>query len=210
MPSKRDIRGMELRQRKERERRTRMLVIGAIALGVVALIGLAVWQSGMLAPTSAAVALAPTGGCGAVQSFPSLGQDHISPGDPHPPYNSNPPTSGWHWPVPQNWGVYSTPQIQEQLIHNMEHGGVIIQYNNLNGPEVQRLVNLVHADPYKMILAPYPGLPVEAKISVTAWNGPMGATAQQVGRLMYCTGVDENAIRSFINAYRDKAPEQVM
>jgi hypothetical protein len=209
MPSKRDLRGLELRQKRARERRNRLLIIGAVVVGVVALIALVVMQSGVLSPAPT-VALASTGTCGSVQSFPSLGQDHINPGDPHPPYNSNPPTSGWHWPAPQNWGIYSQPQVQEQILHNLEHGGVNIQYKDLNGPEVQRLVNLVHADPYKLILAPYPGLPSDVKIALTVWNGPNGITAQQVGRVLYCTGVDENAIRAFINAYRDKAPEQVM
>src|SRR3989344_6054622 len=40
------------------------------------------------------------------ESFPILGQEHISVGASHPAYNSNPPTSGWHYAQPANWGVY--------------------------------------------------------------------------------------------------------
>jgi hypothetical protein len=46
-------------------------------------------------------------------------------------YTSVPATSGQHWNTatsPGPWGVYSTAQRQERLLHNMEHGGIIIWY----------------------------------------------------------------------------------
>lgn len=151
----------------------------------------------------------PSGACEAVLSFPSLGQTHIQPGDAHPPYNSNPPTSGWHWDTPQREGVFTTQQVQEQILHNLEHGFVNIQYKDLNGPEVQRLTDLVRRDQRHVILAPYPGLPAEVKVAMTAWTGPNGDQTRQVGKLQYCKGLDEGAIRSFISTYRDKGPELV-
>ena len=33
---------------------------------------------------------------GPVLTFPDQGHDHIAPGQPHPTYNSDPATSGWH------------------------------------------------------------------------------------------------------------------
>ena len=63
------------------------------------------------------------------QTFESQGQEHIAEGSTeHPPYSSNPPTSGPHWPQPANWGVYEGTQPDEQLVHNLEHGGVWISY----------------------------------------------------------------------------------
>ena len=176
------------------------------ARGLIALVTLSGAGCGALG--SPAVLLTPTGTCGSVQSFLAQEAVHIKPGEPHPPYNSNPPTSGWHWAAAQTWGVYTTQQVQEQLVHNLEHGGVVIQYNNLSGPEVQRLTDLVRRDPRHLILAPYPSLPADAKVALAAWNAPP-AVAQAVGRLMYCTGVDENAMSAFITSYRDKAPELV-
>ena len=160
-------------------------------------------------PSLGAVSQTPTGTCGNVQSFPSLGQAHIQPGDAHPPYNSNPPTSGWHYDTPQREGVYTTQQSQEQILHNLEHGFVNIQYKDLNGAEVQRLTDLARRDQHHLILAPYPGLPADAKVALTAWTGPNGDPARQVGKLQYCNGVDEKAIRAFISAYRDQGPELV-
>ncbi len=209
MQSKRERRQTE-REQAERSRRRRWLVIGGAVVIVILVAVVAVFQSGVLNPPAPPpVAQAATGSCGNVQSFPSLGQEHIAFGQPHAPYNSNPPSSGPHLDTPQNWGIYTVPQIQEQLLHNLEHGGVVIQYNNLSGPEVLQLTSIVQRDRYHLVLAPYPQLPAEAKIALTAWTGPNGNPALQSGKLLYCIGVNENAIRSFINAYRDKGPELV-
>lgn len=40
---------------------------------------------------------------------------------------SEPPTSGDH-ASPVEWGVYETEQRDDQLIHNMEHGGIVVTY----------------------------------------------------------------------------------
>lgn len=209
MQSKRERRQVEQQRAVETRRTRRRVIIGGAIILVLAVLA-AVWQSDVLTPaTPTPVALGSSGACGNVQTFPSLGQEHIAFGQQHAPYNSNPPASGPHLDTPQNWGIYTVPQIQEQLIHNLEHGGVVIQYNNLLGPEVQQLTSIVQNDRYHLILAPYPGLPVEAKIALTAWVGPNGNPALQKGMLLYCTGVDEKAIRAFINAYRDKGPELV-
>jgi len=192
------IRREEERARKKRQQR-QMWIGGGIAVAVVAL-GLIVIASGVLnrpAPAQAAQAAGPVT-CGAVQTFPEQSRDHIQPHAPHPDYNSNPPTSGWHWPNPQDWGIYTNQQFQEQLVHNLEHGGIVIQYNSLSPSDVQRLTDLVGRDAYHMVLAPYPGLPSGVQVATTAWT-----------HLQTCDGVDENAIRAFVNAFRDKGPELV-
>ncbi len=64
------------------------------------------------------------------QPVPLQGNTHIqSPGSPHPPYNSDPPTSGPHVPFIVRWGVHKVPITREIQVHNLEDGGVIIQYN---------------------------------------------------------------------------------
>jgi hypothetical protein len=44
-------------------------------------------------------------------------------------YPSNPPAGGPHWPVWAVWGVHDTAVPLEYLVHNEEHGGVILFYN---------------------------------------------------------------------------------
>jgi hypothetical protein len=189
------------RERARKKHQRRLLWVGGGVVIAVIVIALVVMASGVLnspAPAPQVAQAAGTVTCSPVQTFPMQSRDHINPGQPHPPYNSNPPTSGWHWPNPQDWGIYTNQQFQEQLVHNLEHGGIVIQYVNLPPGDVQRLTDLVSRDNYHMILAPYPGLPQGVKVAYTAWT-----------HLQTCDGVDENAIRAFINAFRDKGPESV-
>ncbi|OGZ99324.1 MAG: hypothetical protein A3G49_04135 [Candidatus Sungbacteria bacterium RIFCSPLOWO2_12_FULL_41_11] len=62
------------------------------------------------------------------QLYPEISKEHIAIGAEHPPYNSNPPTSGHHYGQAAEWGVYKEQMPDEQLIHNLEHGGVWISY----------------------------------------------------------------------------------
>jgi hypothetical protein len=200
MPTRRErIKQAEERvRRKQRQQRT-LWIGGGIAAAVI-VIALLVVASGALNAPAPQVAQAANGSatCSAVQTFAEQSRDHISPGQPHPPYNSNPPTSGWHWANPQDWGIYTAQQFQEQLVHNLEHGGIVIQYNGLSAADVQRLTDFVKRDAYHLILAPYPALPSSEKVAATAWT-----------HLLTCDGVNEAALQSFVNAFRDKGPELV-
>ena len=106
------------------------------------------------------------------EGYISLVTPHIVKGEPHPPYNSVPATSGWHQfdaEAPTRWGVHDTPVADEILVHNLEHAGVGIHYNCPDGCEalVAQLVEL--AGPFaKTIVAPYPGM--DTRIALTAWN----------------------------------------
>lgn len=44
-------------------------------------------------------------------------------------YNSNPPTSGPHFPIWAKGGIYDRPISDGYLIHSLEHGYVIISYD---------------------------------------------------------------------------------
>ncbi|MBI3913695.1 MAG: DUF3105 domain-containing protein [Chloroflexi bacterium] len=157
-------------------------------------------QSILAAPTAPRTAVTPSSGatCSNVFFFEEQGLEHVLPNQAHPPYNSNPPTSGWHWAQPQEWGIYSTPQVQEQIVHNLEHGGIVIQYQNLTPAQVQQLIAIVKSDSHHMLLAPNPGLPANVKIAITAWT-----------ILQTCSAVDETVIREFIDLFRDQGPETV-
>ncbi|MBD2449999.1 DUF3105 domain-containing protein [Nostoc sp. FACHB-152] len=75
--------------------------------------------------------------------FPDLGQQHVEVGTSvtYNSNNSNPPTSGPHYPYPAAWGIYVYPPADEFLVHNLEHGGVIISYNpqQIKGQELVQL-----------------------------------------------------------------------
>ena len=78
------------------------------------------------------------------------------PGD----YSSTPPTSGCHLDSPADWGPYTSPQNPVQLIHNLEHGGIVIWYQPgaVEADEVAALTDFVstqlRAVRYKFIVSP--------------------------------------------------------
>lgn len=103
---------------------------------------------------------------------PDLGNNHI-PNGQRATYNSVPPTSGEHYPAPAPWGIKDTLLPNEVTTHNLEHGGVVIAYNNLTPAEVDQLKGIVRqlmSGTYpKIILEPYGQLP-DAKVALTAWT----------------------------------------
>ena len=96
-----------------------------------------------------------------VKEFPvDKGGEHIAATDPDPPnWDSDPPTHGPHDPVWAVWGQYDSEVAQRNLVHNLEHAGLVIQY----GPKVpaDQLVGAEGAvlkDTEWTVIAPYPKL----------------------------------------------------
>jgi len=142
-----------------------------------------------------------------VENVPLQYAGHIQPGEPHTPYNSDPPTSGQHYPVPANAGFYTAAPPDEQLVHNLEHGYVIIWYNcdSLTPEACQQLQDKIqtamdkagnspNTGTPKIIAVPRPGM--SAQLALTTW-----------GRLDKFNAFDEQRILNFIRDFRDKAPE---
>ena len=175
------------RRRQEAEHRRKQLIwAGAIAAGVIVLGALVWWLAH------------PEPGIG-VQSAPIQGQTHIQRDQPHPAYNTTPPTSGWHYgDAVAPWGVAAQPIPNEVQVHNLEHGGIGIQYDCPSGcPDVvSQLEAIVRTYPSKVFLAPYPG--IGHRIALTAW-----------GKYLYMEDVNESVIRKFIADTKNKGPEQV-
>lgn len=149
-----------------------------LALAVlVGLVALAVWQS------------KPIEG---VERVADLGNEHIeSITSVHEEYNSSPPTSGPHIGSIAPWGVHSEPIPNETQVHNLEDGGILIQYrgDRLSKEQIDELEEVGTATGRKhVIVAPY--LEMEHTIAVTAWN-----------RLLALESVDTDLIGQFIRKY---------
>ena len=122
--------------------------------------------------------------------MPDLGNEHITrEGDPHVPYNSDPPTSGPHMPYIAPWGVHDRPIPSELQVHNLEDGGVLVQYNCECPDVVARLQAIVRKYDKFVILAPYPSM--KSRIALTAWT-----------RIETMQGLDEKRVSRFIESYR--------
>ena len=129
--------------------------------------------------------------------FPSQGQVHIANGASHPTYNSNPPTSGWHYASPADWGIYHATLPDETLIHNLEHGGIWLSYRDANDTRtIQQLDAIANQFPDHVILTYRPT--DDQAIVVAAW-----------GHLLTMSAADSTAILDFIKRYINKGPENV-
>jgi len=97
------------------------------------------------------------------------GHQHVSVGTPvH--YDTNPPCAGDHLPVWAKWGVHDNAVNVEYLVHNMEHGGVVLFYNCPEGcPDLLlSLECFVQAQPDDpLCLSQVPGGDVKTRFVIT-------------------------------------------
>jgi len=131
------------------------------------------------------------------ETYEVQGQDHIGTDEAHPQYNSNPPTSGWHYELPVEWGVYEEELPDEQLVHNLEHGGIWISHKAFIPQEdIEALRALGREYTAKVIVTVRETNDVQ--VAVAAW-----------GRLLELEYADTETIRKFIELYKNKGPEFV-
>jgi hypothetical protein len=127
------------------------------------------------------------------ERFPSQGNVHVALGTDTPPYNTDPPTSGWHTPGLAGWGAYLDEAPHDQmLLHNMEDGGVILWYAagtpEENEEHVRALQEVLGGRWPRTVIAPREGL--ETPYVLTAWT-----------RLQRFDELDPEGKRTFVAAY---------
>jgi len=178
-------------------RQTKLLLAGLgggvlVAVAVVIVVLVAGGGDGKKSSGPEAV----SAGCVA-QSYPSMGRNHVLEVKPDFEYNSFPATSGPHYPETAIYNAYGEPVPQIRLLHNLEHGAVIVQYGDKVAPSaVDELIRWYRDDPNGIIVAPLPEL--GGKFAATAWT-----------QLLTCSqGFDEKAFSDFRDSYRYKGPER--
>lgn len=129
------------------------------------------------------------------ESIAIIGRDHVPEGTKVTSYNSNPPTSGDHWPAPAAWGFYEEVVADEQLVHNVEHGGIWISYNDIDKETASELRTLAEKYNQAVIATPRPAN--DARIAVASW-----------GRLMKLDDFSKARIEDFIKANINNSPEK--
>ena len=204
-------------QRRDKEEldRRRLLLLGAAgaiaALAAIVAVALAMGGSdGGVAETMRAA------GCTyreveARENLPPDEQTHVEKLPKGFKYNTDPPTSGLHHPTTIIWGIYDAPIAQLNSVHNLEHGGVVIQYGRgTSAGEIGQLQEFYRDDPNGLLVAPRPQL--GNRISLAAWTFDEGRLAESgyegEGRLALCTTFDEGAFRTFVDEYRFRGPER--
>ena len=143
-----------------------------------------------------------------VQTFEDQGREHLNSGEVNPNYNSNPPTSGAHDPSPVSWGVYTAGlepfPTKENLVHNLEHGGVVIYYDasKLSADQQKALIEKgvfwVKEKRTKVVVVPWTGLKEGTAVAATAWT-----------KLMELPDLDLDKLTKFVDAYEGPGPENI-
>ncbi len=185
----------KIRTRKRRQRTKSYFIWGAI--GVVLLVII-------IAIVRPAVTLAAGE---AIPVMPS--SQHITPGKTVPgPFNSNPPTSGQHYPEGMDAGFYEDADIEEYgpypegyLIHSLEHGYVIFWYNCdvISEAECTVLkadIKAVMEDANNFKVIAFPWKPIDVPVVMTSW-----------ARFQRVEAFDTDQAEDFTSRNRNRAPE---
>jgi hypothetical protein len=181
--------------RKSKQRLNSILIWVGLGIGAIAIASFVVWQ--VIRPSS-----------GEVVPIPANYQTHIAEGTPPGPYPSDPPAGGVHYDseLPAKFyqvaDLETAPQYPEgHLVHNLEHGYVIIWYNcdvmdeascTLLKKQIQQVMD--DFDGVKLIAFPWKSLNVP--VAMTSW-----------GQLLRFETFDPNQARAFVKANRNRAPE---
>jgi hypothetical protein len=186
-----------------------ILAIGGAAVLALIGIGAALALGGGDDPPGDARAALEAAGC-TLSATPALEGVHsiTTPDGTSPKWNTDPPTSGPHYQVPAVWGVYDDPVNQAQLVHNLEHGGVAIQYgSDVPAATVQQLKAFAQEHPRGTTLAPYPSL--GDQIALGAWVTESASEPEKgTAYLAKCPAFDEAAFAAFLDAYQFRGPER--
>lgn len=153
-------------QRRVQQRRQQMrnnLIWSLLGAGILAIISLFVWQGAR-----------PRSG----EEIPIMSSSHI-PVDSDPgKYNSDPPTSGPHYPEEAQAGFYDTNIYQYPagyLVHNLEHGYIIFWYNCVGLSEsacfeLKSQIKTVMDDVSNVKVIAYPWDSIEVPVVMTSWG----------------------------------------
>ena len=135
-----------------------------------------------------------------VETIPAGSDNGHLPADYVYDYGTPFPTSGPHSPRWVAAGIYTEAQPPTELVHALEHGNIVIYYDQPADAVVQRLRELTgeHTGQWDGIVAvPSPGL--GEGIVFTAWQ-----------KRLTLPRYDEEKAAAFIDAFRGRGPENAV
>ncbi|OCT15857.1 hypothetical protein A8709_09530 [Paenibacillus pectinilyticus] len=116
-------------------------------------------------------------------------------------YEMKIPTSGTHSPHDLKFGFYKERPGYEKLVHNLEHGDIIIHYHP-DAPkelldQIEYLTHFTTAGA-GVLAVPNVDVPADKEVVVTAWT-----------KTMQLDKFDQASVGTFIYQYINKGPEQI-
>ncbi|MDS0282408.1 DUF3105 domain-containing protein [Haloarcula onubensis] len=136
----------------------------------------------------------------AVEQFPSEGNQHVSTGQDID-YTRSPPLSGPHYSAAAEGGFYEEPQPPGNVVHSLEHGAVVIYYDESAMSESARTSLQAFADTHtgtwrSVVVMPNPNESAESDFVLTAWR-----------HRMYMDSYDAQTVFEFLSEFLGRGPE---
>ena len=192
--SKREL----MKERQRKQRMTNNLIWAGVGIGVLAIIGLFVWQAVKTPPPAEAMG----------EVIPIASADHIPTGSDPGAYSSDPPAGGVHYADTLPAKFYQESEVgslpvhpEAYLVHNLEHGHVIFWYNCavLTDGSCDQLKEQIQGvldefDGVKVVAFPWESL--EEPVVATSWE-----------RRYSFEAFDPEIARQLVLANRNKSPE---
>lgn len=123
--------------------------------------------------------------------------------DAKPKWATDPPSSGEHYGVTVPFDFYEEPVDPIRLVHNLEHGAVVVYYgDDTPEPTVVEMRRWWSGDANGVVVTPYAKLGEE--IALAAWTKK---GASETAHLARCDGFDEKAFSTFRDELRARGPE---
>lgn len=117
-------------------------------------------------------------------------------------YSTSPATSGDHWATPMSCGFYEDGLSDERIVHNLEHGNIVVSYNLATDGEVDQLRDALEGIGKNAIWGvtrSYDKIP-SGTVALAAW-----------GVLDTMQEVDEDRIKTFFDTYSGAlGPERIV
>jgi hypothetical protein len=175
------------------------LVLGAVA--VVAVLGL----GGGGRPSADEVRTAlQDAGCTLQVAEALPGRHSLQPDDTTEEWNTDPPTSGPHYGIAAIFGIYEEPLEPARVVHNLEHGGIYIQYGDAVPEETVTALRVFYDDHKNgTIMAPLARLGDEFALGAWVTDGD----GEGSGYLAKCKTYDDDAVSAFFEAFQYRGPE---
>jgi hypothetical protein len=182
-------------QRTHRRHLLLSVVLGLGAVGAASITAILVSQDGGSPLPAALQVLQPSlqrNGCSGPEVFAEEERRHLQPGATYDDYRTEAPTSGSHAPapLPGNPAVLSRQPPKEALVHNLEHGYVVLWHRDAS-PGDRALTRVAEAST-NLLVTPLADatLPGGARVAVTTWRS----------RLL-CQTVDAQLVQGLVNDY---------
>ena len=197
---------MKRDQQRRAARRSNLITVGIAVVIIAAVSSFIISErSGSDAPPAPEGVAASEAGCDEIEEHEIEGSNHVDPKTVD--YQTSPPTSGDHWERPGDAGFYPEEVPAEVLVHNLEHGQIVIWYSlDAPQPTINDLEKLTESANHPdaagggappLLVVPYDDVPEGKSYVLSAW-----------GASQSCARYSLEAVNEFRTRYQGRGPEQ--